>query len=55
MTGTHTGDFFGFPATGKKISFTGIYIVQIANGKIIEHWGEEDSVGLLQQLGAMPT
>jgi steroid delta-isomerase-like uncharacterized protein len=55
MTGTHTGDFFGFPATGKKISFTGIYIVRIANGKIEEHWGEEDSMGLLQQLGAMPS
>ena len=55
MTGTHTGDFFGFPATGKKISFTGIYIARIANGKIVEHWGEEDSMGLLQQLGGMPT
>ena len=55
MTGTHIGDFFGIPATGKKISFSGIYIVRIANGKIVEHWGEEDSVGLLQQLGAMPT
>lgn len=55
MTGTHTGDFFGIPATGKRISFSGIYIAQIADGKIIEHWGEEDSVGLLQQLGAMPT
>ena len=55
MTGTHTGDFFGIPATGKKISFSGIYIVRIANGRIVEHWGEEDSVGLLQQLGSMPT
>lgn len=55
MTGTHTGDFFGFPATGKTIRFTGIYIARIADGKIIEHWGEEDSLGLLQQLGAMPT
>ena len=55
MTGPHTGDFFGIPATGKKISFSGIYIVRIANGKIVEHWGEEDSVGLLQQLGAMQT
>jgi steroid delta-isomerase-like uncharacterized protein len=55
MTGTHTGDFFGFPATGKKISFTGIYIVRIVDGKIAEHWGEEDSLGLLQQLGGMPT
>jgi steroid delta-isomerase-like uncharacterized protein len=55
MTGTHTGDFFGIPATGKKICFSGIYIVRIANGRIVEHWGEEDSVGLLQQLGSMPT
>ena len=55
MTGTHKGEFFGFPATGKRISFTGIYIARIANGKIVEHWGEEDSFGLLQQLGALPT
>jgi len=53
MTGTHSGDFFGIPATGKKVSFTGVYIVRIAEGKIVEHWGEEDSVSLLQQLGAM--
>lgn len=55
MTGTHTGDFFGIPATGKRVSFTGIYIARIANGKIVEHWGEEDSLGLLQQLGAIST
>ncbi|HXQ34982.1 MAG TPA: ester cyclase [Anaerolineales bacterium] len=55
MTGTHIGDFFGFPPTGNRISFTGIYIVRIANGKIIEHWGEEDTIGLMQQIGAKPT
>jgi steroid delta-isomerase-like uncharacterized protein len=54
MTGTHTGDFMGIPATGKSVSFTGIYIARIAKGKIVEHWGEEDSVSLLQQLGVMP-
>lgn len=54
MTGTHTGDFYGIPATGKRIEFTGIYIVRIANGKIVEHWGEEDAVSLLTQLGVMP-
>jgi steroid delta-isomerase-like uncharacterized protein len=53
MTGTHTGDFFGIPATGKQVSFTGIYIARIADGKIVEHWGEEDSISLLQQLGVM--
>lgn len=54
MTGTHIGSFMGIPATGKLVSFTGIYIARIANGKIVEHWGEEDSVSLLTQLGAMP-
>ena len=53
MTGTHTGTFMGIPPTGKQIAFTGIYIVRIANGKIVEHWGEEDGVSLLQQLGVL--
>jgi len=53
MIGTHTGDFMGIPPTEKRISFTGIYMVRIANGKIVEHWGEEDSVSLLQQLGVL--
>ena len=51
MTGTHTGDFYGIPATGKQVGFTGVFIVRIANGKIVEHWGEEDSYSLLLQLG----
>jgi steroid delta-isomerase-like uncharacterized protein len=53
MRGTHLGDFMGIPTTGKKVSFTGIYIVRITNGKIVEHWGEEDGVSLLQQLGIL--
>ena len=53
MSGTHTGSFMGIPPTGKFISFTGMYIVRIADGKVVEHWGEEDSVSLLQQLGAL--
>lgn len=54
MSGTHTGTFMGIPATGKHVEFTGMYIARIANGKIAEHWGEEDGVSLLTQLGAMP-
>jgi predicted ester cyclase len=53
MTGTHTGDFMGIPPTSKHVSFTGIYIARIANEKIVEHWGEEDGVSLLQQLGIL--
>ena len=54
MSGTHTGSFMGIPPTNKFISFTGIYIARIANGKIVEHWGEEDSASLLTQLGVLP-
>jgi len=53
MTGTNAGEFMGIPATGKRVQFTGIYIARISNGKIVEHWGEEDSVSLLQQLGVL--
>jgi steroid delta-isomerase-like uncharacterized protein len=53
MSGTHTGSFMGIPATGKHVEFTGIYIARIASGKIVEHWGEEDGVSLLAQLGVL--
>lgn len=53
MHGTHTGSFMGIPATGRYVEFTGIYIARIANGKIVEHWSEEDGVGLLAQLGVL--
>ena len=51
MTGTHTGDFWGLAATGNAVNFTGIYVVRIRDGKIAEHWGEEDGISLMQQLG----
>lgn len=51
MTGTHTGDFYGIPPTGRRVNLTAIYIVRIADGKIVEHWGEEDGVTVLKQLG----
>ena len=53
MSGTNIGSFMGISPTGKYVSFTGIYIARIANGKIVEHWGEEDGVSLLQQLGVL--
>jgi predicted ester cyclase len=55
-SGTHTGTpFFGVPASGKPFSGTGISIYRIASGKIVEHWAEADFLGLLQQLGALPS
>ena len=53
-TGTHTGDFLGIPATGKRVTFTETHIVRIANGKAVEHWGNQDDMAMMQQLGVMP-
>jgi predicted ester cyclase len=53
MSGTNTGSFMGIPPTGKQVSFTGMYIARIEYGKIVEHWGEEDGISLLQQLGVL--
>jgi len=53
MSGTNTGSFMGMSPTGKYVSFTGIYIARLTNDRIVEHWGEEDGVSLLQQLGVL--
>jgi predicted ester cyclase len=37
--------------TGTHIDLSGIYIVRIADGKIVEHWGEENGSEVLRQLG----
>lgn len=53
LRGTHQGEFFGIPATGKAISVSNIHIMRIADGKIVEHWGHGDDMGMMRQLGAM--
>ncbi len=53
--GTNTGSFLGAPATGKQVTTTGMAIFRIVNGKIVEHWGENDAIGVMQQLGLIPT
>lgn len=52
--GTNTGSFMGMPATGKKVVSTGMSIFRLADGKIVEHWGENDALGTLMQLGMVP-
>ena len=54
-SGSYTGaPFFGAPPNGNKFSVGGISIYRIENGRIVEHWGEMDFLGLLQQLGMIP-
>jgi predicted ester cyclase len=52
--GTNTGPFLGMPPTGKHVHSSGMSIFRIANGKIVEHWGENDGLGTFQQLGIVP-
>ena len=51
---THRGAFAGVPPTGREVEFSGIEIVRLAGGRIVEHWDEIDALGLLRQLGAGP-
>lgn len=52
---THKGNLMGIPPTGKQVIITGITINQIAGGKAVETWTNFDMLGLLQQIGAIPT
>lgn len=52
--GTHKGELFGIPPTGKQATVTGITIDRYAGGKIAESWTNWDTLGLLQQIGAVP-
>jgi steroid delta-isomerase-like uncharacterized protein len=54
-SGTHQGAFMGFPGTGKKITVTGMNLFRLADGKIVEEYGNMDMMALMQQLGAIPS
>ena len=54
VTGTHDGEYFGIPPTGKRVDVTGIDIVRIEEGKAVERWGVFDALKLMQQLGQVP-
>jgi steroid delta-isomerase-like uncharacterized protein len=54
LSGTDTGGVMGMPPSSKKLSFTGITIVRMRDGKIVERWANLDELGLLQQLGVVP-
>ena len=51
---THRGKFMGIAPTGKRVKISGVNILRIADGKIVELWREVDVFGMLQQLGATP-
>lgn len=44
----------GIPPTGKRISVSGIHLTRVVDGKSVEDWGNDDVLGLMQQLGIIP-
>jgi steroid delta-isomerase-like uncharacterized protein len=55
ISGTHKGEFMDIPATGRKISVEGITIHHITSGKILESYARWDALGLMRQLGHVPS
>ena len=53
-TGTHRGEVMGVAPTGQEISFRGINVFRIHDGRISDRWGRLDDLGFLQQLGLAP-
>jgi predicted ester cyclase len=54
-TGTPTGDLMSVPPTGRRIEVSGITISRFAGGKIVEDWYQGDDLGMMQQLGVIPS
>ena len=53
--GTHKGELMGIAPTGKPTTVTGCDIAQYQNGKLVEAWAGYDMLGMLQQLGVVPS
>lgn len=55
-TGTHLGSFMGAPPTGRRFKVTGVDIFAFnAEGLVSDHWGAFDTLGVMRQLGLVPT
>ena len=54
-TGTHKGDLFGIPATGRPVKVTATVVYRVADGRLAEGWINRDDLGMMRQLGVIPT
>jgi steroid delta-isomerase-like uncharacterized protein len=55
LSGTHSGEFMGIPASDNTVEFESIDIIRVSDGKVAEHWGVTDVISLMQQIGAVPS
>jgi predicted ester cyclase len=51
--GTHTGEWFGVPPSGRPFEFPVMDLVRYRDGRMVEHWAVVDTLGFLRQTGAL--
>ena len=52
-TGTHDGSYMGHPPSGRRFRIDVFDVMRVRGGRVIEHWGVPDRLGVLVQLGAV--
>jgi steroid delta-isomerase-like uncharacterized protein len=55
FSGTHQGDFMGVPASGNRVEWPVIDILQFRDDKAVAHWGVMDLAAAMSQMGAAPS
>ncbi len=53
--GTHQGDLLGVPLSGNRVEVAGMTLNRVSGGKIVETWTNYDALGMMRQIGAMPS
>ena len=53
IEGTHEGELFGVPPTGRRVSIESITVERVSGGKIREHWRVTETLDMMRQLGAI--
>ena len=53
-SGTHLGEFLGEAPTGRRMDVEEVFFLRTENGKFVDFWGLEDSLGRMRQLGLAP-
>jgi predicted ester cyclase len=54
-SGTHQGEFLGEAPTGKRMEVEEVFFLRAEDGKFVDFWALEDSMGRMRQLGLIPT
>ena len=51
---THSGQFMGMPATGRRYEIEELHLFRIRDGRVVEHWHQFDQMAMMRQLGVGP-